>query len=165
MHAIHWVYTRPGFLLSVVLPAGAVVMITALAVVLRSLNHTPPRPVNSAGAATHHFPLEISPDPIDLGILRRGESAHASVLIRNKQNVSLIIERVVLSCPCILAPSFPLQMGPHDVSRLSFSFDPSSEPDFEGKLAIEVTGYLAGGEIAFRTEVILEVQDGLDDQV
>jgi len=43
MHAIHWLYTRLCSLIWVVLPVGAVVILTALAVVLPSLNDTPPR--------------------------------------------------------------------------------------------------------------------------
>ena len=48
---------------------------------------------------------------------------------------------------------------------MGFSFDPSSEPGFRGKLAVQITGYLTGGEVAFRTQVNLDLRDGFGDEV
>jgi hypothetical protein len=36
------------------------------------------------------------------------------------------------------------------------TFDPSEDPDFAGRLSIQITGYLTDGRIGFQTKVKIE---------
>ena len=157
MHATQCACTRPRSLPWVVLPAGAAVILTALAVVLPSRNPNPP-PLNSAPVATYRLPFEIIPDSIDFGILRLGELAHAFLTLRNTQEDSVMVQRIETSCPCIGATPMPMRIGPGRTEQLNVVFNPSFDPDFEGALSVEVTGHLASGQLAFRTSVRLEIE-------
>ncbi len=120
-------------------------------------NHTPP-PSPLTRLASQHFSLEISPDPVDLGVVGGVESLERTVSLRNAQSGSLTLERVETSCPCVSVSALPLRIGRGEAGTLRVRFDPSSDPDFEGPLCVQLTGFLAGGEIAFRTEVRLRAE-------
>ena len=55
---------------------------------------SPPPPSNSALSPNRHFPLETTPDPVDLGILSRGQSAVAKITLRNPSRQPAIVERI-----------------------------------------------------------------------
>jgi len=155
MRAIDWVDFRLRSRLWAALPAGAVVIVTALAIVVPSPNLTPP--VNSATSETHRFPLEISPDPVDLGVLPPRESAQATISLRNRGPHPLRVQRIETSGPCLTTTPGPIWIGRGECKVLAVEFDPSEEPDFRGRLAIDVTGY-DGDVVAFHTLVELEVR-------
>jgi hypothetical protein len=80
--------------------------------------------------------------------------------LTNRTARDLAVERVVTSCPCVgVAPS-AVRVGPHESQQLELWCEPAAEPDFMGRLAVEVVGYLPGGEPAFRTICKFEVHDG-----
>lgn len=86
------------------------------------------------------------------------DSLEKPVSVRNARSGPLTVERFETSCPCVSVSALPLRIGRGEAGILWVRFDPSSVPDFEGSLTVELTGLLAGGEIAFRTEVRLRVE-------
>jgi len=120
-------------------------------------NHTPP-PSNLASSSGQLFPLEISPDPIDLGVIRAGESVRATLQLRNTRDEPLTLERIETTCPCVEVASVPLRINPGERQAMSVSFDSSSEPKFVGALRIDMTGFDKGGRCAFKARVAVEVR-------
>jgi hypothetical protein len=142
--------------------AAIVVLITILAGVLGSIGNwrskQVPVPEDPRIAPSHRFPLAISPDPIIFGTLDGRALVQRVVLARNTQNASLVLDRIQTSCPCIRMASLPIRMEANETQDWTVSFDPSVEPEFAGRLSIEVVGYLVDGQIAFRTHVSLDVE-------
>ena len=117
----------------------------------------PPPLLIPAGQSCPHFPLAISPDTVELGVVHPGEPVKASLSVRNTQDEGLTVERVETSCLCIDVGRVPVRVEPHQATGLTVTFDPSEDPDFEGRLSVQVTGYLTDGKIGFQTSVNLEV--------
>jgi len=92
-------------------------------------------------------------------VVHEGEAIERPLSIRNTRDDALTLERVETSCPCIGVSPIPIEIGPRQTKVLSVSFNPSSDPDFEGELSVQLTGYLSSGGIAFRTEVRLRSED------
>jgi len=72
------------------------------------------------------------------------------------------LERIETSCLCIRTTPTSIEIGPNETVTLEVSFDPSSDPDFTGALGVEISAYLAGGQLGFRTLVKVRVDP--DDQ-
>jgi len=117
----------------------------------------PPPPVNSTSGEEQHFPLAISPSPIVFEVLHSGESAKKSLVVRNSQAAPLTIERIEVTCLCIRIAPVPIDVGPGETKTLTVSFDSSSEPEFEGGLSVQITGYLSENKIAFQTQAKIDV--------
>ncbi len=144
------------------LPPALVLAVSALSILGSSTpNHTPP-PSKLASTTDQHFPLEISPDPIEFGTLNQGEVAQASLRIQNNRSAPVTIERLETSCPCISMEPIPLHIGPHETQTLTVNFNPSTDGEYEGRLGVQVTSYLTGGVVGFRTEVKLNIGLGLE---
>jgi len=120
-------------------------------------NQTPP-PSKLASSTGRHFPLEISPDPIDLGIMRQGQSNAAKITLHNPSQQPVVVQRISTSCPCLHVVGQPLKLGPGESDTLAVGFQPSDEPDFRGRLSIEVIGRSIAGEVVLVTHVNVEVR-------
>jgi hypothetical protein len=118
----------------------------------------PPSSLEPSNSARQHLPLAISPDPIELGVLQPGQSARRSLTVRNTLSEPLPLERFETSCPCTRFRGIPIYMGPNETRELEVSFDPPEDPDFQGALCVNVTGYLADGRVALQTRVKLKVE-------
>jgi len=141
------------------LPLVLGVATASFAILGSSLSNDTPPPLNPTSSENRHFPLEISPDPIDLDVVHEGEGIERPLSLRNTRDDALTLERVETSCACVRVSPIPVEVGPRQTKVLSVGFNSSSDPDFEGKLSVHLTGYLSGGEIAFRTEVRLRSED------
>lgn len=119
-----------------------------------------PPPSKSGSSAIAAPRLIVSPDPIALGILAPGRSAQPVATLRNPYPEAIAVARVETSCPCLRASVTPSRIGPEGSGTLALVFDPSTEPEFRGELAIEVIGYAKGGRDVLRTKVRLEVRSG-----
>lgn len=117
----------------------------------------PPPPI-PLGPVRPHFGLEISPDPVRLGILDAGQSAEAVITIRNPTAQSVSIDRVETSCPCIETGPARLEIAPGEIRELTLKFDASTEPEFGGALSVEVAGYGESGRLVLRARVLVEVR-------
>jgi len=92
-----------------------------------------------------------------LGALRPGESTEKSLSVRNTQDEAVTIERAETSCHCVNVGRVPVRLEPHETANLPVTFDPSEDPDFAGRLSVEVICYLTDGSISFQTKVNVEV--------
>ncbi len=140
----------------VTLPPAFVLAVSALSILGSSTpNHTPP-PSNLASSAGKPFLLEISPDPVSLGVVSSGQKARASLTLLNRGPQPVTVERIDTGCPCLRTKPEWIRIAPGEAKVLAVEFDPSAEPDFRGGLSIVVTGW-AAGQVAFHTQVKLEV--------
>ncbi len=101
--------------------------------------------------------LVVSPDPIVLGVLPDDRPARFHLALSNPGPEAVTIERVESSCPCIRADALPVTVPTGGASRLDLTFDPAEEPGFAGALAVDLTGYGAGGAEVFGAQIRLEV--------
>jgi len=99
----------------------------------------------------------ISPDPISLGILTPGHAGGARYTVFNPATVTLTLERIETSCPCVKTSDGPIRIEPGEVKTLAIEFDPFDDPKFRGGLNVEMSGRGAGDVTLFRTHVVLEV--------
>ncbi len=145
-------------------PAGVAIIVAALSSLGSSTSdQAPPPAVGPVGGGQQHFPLAIGPDPIAFGVLSPGASAQTSLSVRSTQAAPLTLSRVETSCSCVGLAPVPTQIGPGESKTLDVTFDSSSEPEFEGVLSVEITGYLSDGRIGFRTLAKLNIRpDGAD---
>jgi Protein of unknown function (DUF1573) len=92
-------------------------------------NHLPP-PFDPSSSIARPFPLEISPDPVSLGVVRSGQKASATLTLVNRGLQVLAIERIETSCSCLMITPESIRIGPGESKVLMLEFDPSAEPDF-----------------------------------
>lgn len=118
-------------------------------------HYTPPL-LNSASSASADSPLEISPNPISLGAVLTSKKAKASFTLANHWSQIVAVERIETSCPCLTISPESFHIQPGERKSIAVEFDPSTEPDFQGGLSIEITGY-AVGSVVFHTLVKVEV--------
>ena len=120
----------------------------------RGHSHATADPFNSAVSGA---PLQVSPDPVSLGSLSPGQQATGRITLRNPGQSPVIVERVETSCSCLDVGPFPIKIEPGRSANLTVRFDPADEPDFRGRLSIEVIGRGPTDLLAFRTRVGIEV--------
>lgn len=137
---------------------GVIVAVTAIL----SLSKPPPafytkEPGRSANPSP---PLEISPDPVWLGMITAGQSARSVATLRNPGRDPVRVDRIETSCPCLRPSPNALEIGAGESASLTFDCDLSDEPDFLGRLAINVEAYDHLDRVVFRTRVNLEVRRG-----
>lgn len=101
--------------------------------------------------------LTATPNPIDLGIVEPGQDAHAEVRVRNTGGRPCIIDRITTTCPCIRVGTMPLVLDSGEALVLDVLFDPSEEPEFRGRLQVEVNCY-AGEEVVLGFSVKVGVK-------
>ena len=106
--------------------------------------------------------LTVHPDPIELGSLALGQRASRLVSVSNPLREPLAIERLETSCPCIRVGGVPFRLGPNEIRDLEVSFDPSEDPNFQGRLSVEVIGYRDDGRVVLQTRVNLTVERNQD---
>jgi len=96
--------------------------------------------------------------------VRSGQTATAVVALINRTSDAITIERIDTSCPCLAVTPGSFRIDSGERLALNLKFDSSTEPEFRGRLSIEVTGYAANGA-AFQTRVKLEVSVGPVERV
>jgi len=120
----------------------------------------PPHSVNSAKSTDSHFPLAISPHPLPLGSLDPGQAAVGYIEVNNPGPEQITVDQVETSCPCLEVFRVPSRIDPGQSRKLTLRFNPTEEPNFRGRLTIEVTGRTAEGRVVFRTRARVEVGTG-----
>ena len=118
-----------------------------------SLQQTP------ALATRHSSPLVISPEPVDLGVLKPKQPAKRMLSVRNATEEPHSLQQLDASCPCVRFTGLPIRLGPNEAGAVEVVFDPSHDPDFRGVLAVDVTGRTRDGRIVLRTTVGVAVRD------
>ena len=108
------------------------------------------------------FPLEASPDPVSLGSLAPGEVAEAQIGLINRHPSPIVVQTIDSSCPCLEIQPSQVSIDPGESATLTARFDPRVEPDFRGKLGVDVTGTDGSGAILFRTRIKVEILSHAD---
>ena len=106
------------------------------------------------------FPLSLIPRTLDLGVLPLGRTARGEFRLANRLDESIAILRVETSCECVTVNPDSFRIDPRGEIPLRIAFDPSGEPNFRGKLRVEVIGYGPSDQIVFRTSVRVEIKGG-----
>ncbi len=109
----------------------------------------------AAGPTSHG--VEVSPSLVDLGVLQQGERREFTVLLNNRRNETVAVERMAASCPCLEAAEGRYVLAPRDELSLPLDLDLSKEPEFTGPLLIELRGWTALEEVAFVVRIELRV--------
>jgi hypothetical protein len=104
------------------------------------------------------FPVEISPHLVELGVVSQGQLSKAALTLTNRGSRELLIDRLETSCPCLMITPSQLRLAPAESKIATVLFDPSDEPDFHGKLCIDISGYSTGSR-AFQTVAEVEVRN------
>jgi len=100
-----------------------------------------------------------SPNPINLGTIKRGQTARATATLQNPGSSPIHVDRVEASCPCVQVKMDHLHVTPGEDATVTVEFDPAEEPDFRGSLAVEYTGRSPDGLVVLRGRVDLRVAD------
>lgn len=82
----------------------------------------------------------VSPSPVNLGTLSPGQVAEAKLTVRNETARSRSLARIESSCPCVKIGPVVQTLRAGDMESLILIFDASEEPDFRGRLAVNVRG-------------------------
>jgi hypothetical protein len=112
-----------------------------------------PRSLNSASDAPPHFPLSVNDEPLKLEDLDAGQSARTSLAVLSSQETPVRLERIETSFPCVKVGPVPVQIDPGSTTALTVTFDASGEPDFRGKLSVNIVGYTEDGSVGFMTHL------------
>jgi Protein of unknown function (DUF1573) len=96
-------------------------------------------------------------DPVSLGRFAQGQAAKGEFRVVNPGAETVWIERARPSCPCLNVGSMPASIGPGEERVLTVGYDPADDPEFSGRLSVEVVGMDEAGRAAFLTHVELEV--------
>jgi Protein of unknown function (DUF1573) len=103
------------------------------------------------------LPLRATPGLISLGTLGPGQTASGSFELQNRGTLPVEVARVETSCPCLEVGPAAMEIAPGGSAALTTRFNPAAEPDFRGRLAIEVAGRDRSGQPTFRARVRVEV--------
>lgn len=117
----------------------------------------PPPPLQPDSSATSALSLIVSPDPIALGTLAPGQSARATVTLRNTRDQTVQV-KLETSCPCIRVTPIELQVEPRQSSLVIVVYDPADDPDFRGRLSVKLSGHEPSGQIAFDSRIEFEIR-------
>jgi Protein of unknown function (DUF1573) len=133
------------------------VALLAFGALARNIHPSPgmnsPRSVGDA-----FFPVEISPDPVELGVVNEGRVSKAVLSLTNRAARELVIDRLETGCPCLTITPGQLLIAPSETKVVAVEFDPSGDPDFHGRLCIDISGY-SKGKRAFHTVAEVEVRN------
>jgi hypothetical protein len=135
--------------------ALCIAVITTTALITGLLCSAALRPTLTSGERPA---IALSPDPVMLGTLDGRRLVERVDSARNTQNAPIKLARIETSCPCIQVTPRSRHIAADEAQDWTVTFDPSPDPGFEGRLSVEVTGYLEDGQIAFRTHVDLEMK-------
>jgi HYDIN/CFA65/VesB family protein len=136
----------------VALLSPSVLAISALSIRgLSTPNHVIPLSLSShsASTASQHFPLEISPDLISLGVLDAGQSARVKLALRNPGRYTAVLERIETSRPCLQINPSTMRVEPGESGSLVVTFDTPHDSDFRGSLSVDVIGHSSLGKALF----------------
>jgi hypothetical protein len=92
-------------------------------------------------------------------VVGAGQKAKANLSVTNHGQEPVAVDRIETGCPCLTVTPSSIRLMPDETGAVAVEFDPSSEPDFRGGLAVDITGYADAG-VVFRTKATLTVVSG-----
>ena len=108
-------------------------------------------------AETAALPVAISPALIDLGTIAQGQKRQFTVILRNRLDKPVKIERADASCPCVELIPIKVELAPFEDLAVQLAFDLGNDKDFVGSLVIEIRGWAGSGEALFAGEIKVHV--------
>jgi hypothetical protein len=103
------------------------------------------------------------PPVVDLGTLRPGESAEATITLRNATRNPVNIAAVATSCPCLVVEEYPAEILPNHTGEMRLHLDGASDLESDSRLAIPVSGMDADGSDLFDMVVRLRISGSTRD--
>jgi len=121
--------------------------------ILRFARTAPPRPSEESSA------LILEPSEVFLGTIDPGRRITTPVTIRNRGDVRLVIDRIDTSCDCVRMTPSTVTLDAGQSAFLSVEYNPNSEPEFRGALAVSLTGLSADHVTIFNLVVHVRIED------
>jgi hypothetical protein len=98
----------------------------------------------------------VTPEVVDLGTLRPGESAEATITLYNPTDETVVIERIETSCDCVYvdAPRIAISRGGSCKAVVRASAD--RDGDQEASLRVRIAGYAPDNQTKFQAHAVLK---------
>jgi len=109
--------------------------------------------------------LKFAPDPLDLGVVDSNRRVRGTASLVNPGSLAIKVERIESSCPCVRVSPDTLWVGPGASAELAIEFDPSTDPESRGRLAVVVEGKSESSVPVFHARVLMEVAAPRNDPV
>lgn len=158
MNLHDWACTSNRMVYNFAILTGIIIVAASFAIFASSSPHHKTARPNPSRSNKQPFPIEISPDPFEIGRISPGQSARATFVFRNAGSQVMTIRRIETSCPCLVVDPTAVEVGSGESTILSARFDGSEDPGFRGRLSINVKGFDAMEKLVFSTSVNLEVK-------
>lgn len=95
--------------------------------------------------------------PLAWGTIPTERRSEVDWTIRNDSGQAVDVAKVETSCPCLVISPLPSRIEPGASRTLHVGFDPAVEPDFRGRLRIDLEGRAPDNRPLFRSYVDLMV--------
>jgi len=110
----------------------------------------------STGPTTNF--LQLKPQPLTLGRQTRSTIGVRHFEVQNVTKETITLASISTSCSCISATNLPLKLESNQKTSLTLQFNPKDEPDFVGRLAVDLVGRRPDGSIVFRESLAVQVE-------
>src|SRR5262249_5531234 len=94
--------------------------------------------------------LVVSTPTLDLGTVEQATYHDATFTVRNPGSVPVTVAHIQSTCTCMTFSIDPATVPPGFESRIVARLDLNREPEYTGRLAIDVQGTTDDNRIAFR---------------
>jgi hypothetical protein len=102
--------------------------------------------------------VSVFPAEVDLGRVPAGSRQRVALTLYSAQAESLLLDELESSCPCVRGEGLPWRLEPGQRRPVAVEVDLSAEPEFRGRLQIELVGK-SSGRVVFRTRLHLTVTE------
>jgi hypothetical protein len=101
--------------------------------------------------------VSVTPAEVDLGHVPAGSRQRVALTLYSAQAESLLLDELESSCPCVRGEGLPWRLEPGQRRPVAVEVDLSAEPEFRGRLQIELVGK-SSGRVVFRSRLTAQVQ-------
>ena len=95
--------------------------------------------------------------PLEWGEIPAGQRSATTLTVRNNSTAAVDLVAVETSCPCLQITSLPARFESGTTRTLVLSFDPTTEPEFRGRLRVDLVGRSSKGSPLFRSHADFSV--------
>jgi hypothetical protein len=113
--------------------------------------------LNERGQARGYPGLVLSRSPEDLGDVLQGQTRVFELFLENPHDREVTVYEIESSCPCLHARGLPWHFSAREGRSVPLQLDLAREPDFSGRLLLEVRGKAGLKTEAFRARVMVRV--------
>jgi hypothetical protein len=101
--------------------------------------------------------LIVSTSTLELGTVEQGSYHEATFTVRNPRSEPVTLAQIHSTCSCLSFGIDPPTVAPSGESRVVARLDLGREPEYSGRLAIDVHGRTDDNRIAFRMTIEVRV--------